>query len=29
LETRTKRGFPHSHCDYDDGYPVWPESQPR
>ena len=19
LETRTKRGFPHSHCDYDDG----------
>jgi hypothetical protein len=29
LETRTKRGFPHSHSDYDDGYPVWPESEPR
>jgi hypothetical protein len=29
LETRTRRGFLHSHSDYGDGYPVWPESQRR
>jgi hypothetical protein len=28
LETRTKRGFPHSHSDYGDSSPVCPKAKP-
>ena len=28
LETRTKRGFPHSHSDYGDGSPGCPKAKP-